>query len=286
MFDCKKMDNRDNWNKYQGALINKLPPHMQSYVSPKLIRDMIESEKAYFARWTSDFDCTEKTQWWYCIKDEPISLESLTSKQRYRVKKGLSKTTIKLLTKDQVKDYVSDMYDVSVDCFKDYPIQYRPSLNKAEYVDEILKKREDQHIWICIDNETDKVCGWCECILNKDTVSLVSVKIMPRFLNNEVNAALGYCICQHYINELKLRYVTDGQRNIKHQTNYQDFLVKVLGFRYAYCKLNIIYHPLLKFIVDLLYPFRYIISKMTSIHPFIYNIFCILKQEEIRKSFK
>ena len=29
-------------------------------------------------RWTTDFDCPEKTEWWYCIKDTPVSYTHLT----------------------------------------------------------------------------------------------------------------------------------------------------------------------------------------------------------------
>ena len=33
-------------------------------------------------------------------------------------------------------------------------------------------------------------------------------------------------------------YLCDGQRNIRHQTNFQEFLVKYFGFRYAYTREN------------------------------------------------
>lgn len=74
-------------------------------------------------------------------------------------------------------------------------------------------------------------------------------------------------------------YLCDGERNIRHQTSYQDFLVTVLGFRKAPCRLNIVYHPLFKVVVKTLYPFRRMLLPFCS-NKLIYNAYCLLFQEQ------
>ena len=32
-------------------------------------------------RWTTNFDCEEKTEWWYCIKDTPFDINSKNLKK-------------------------------------------------------------------------------------------------------------------------------------------------------------------------------------------------------------
>lgn len=199
--------------------------------------------KAYFARWISDFDCGFPTEWWYCIKDEIVSLEKLSAKQRYRVNRGLKDMLIKKLQQEELQQYVNDLYRVAVDSLNEYPAKYRNLPNKDEFRNDLENVNRD--VWICIDRETNTVCGYSFCTVQEDMAFMRLVKVMPSFLKKEVNAALAYKICHYYLNERRLKYVCDGERNIRHETNYQDFLVKVLGFRYAYCRLNVVYHPIL-----------------------------------------
>lgn len=70
------MDN--SWKIYQGCLLKNTPPHYGIDVDVKEISDYLTRNNCYFARWTSDFDCRYKTEWWYCVKDSPIDLVETT----------------------------------------------------------------------------------------------------------------------------------------------------------------------------------------------------------------
>lgn len=97
-----------------------------------------------------------------------------------------------------------------------------------------------------------------------------------------VNAALVYFILEYYKEYLDGGgYISDGQRNILHETHFQEYLVKYFEFRYAYCKLNVVYRPVIRLIVWILFPFRNLIKQnKTGIMRKIYGI---LKMEEIVK---
>lgn len=292
------------FRRYQGALLYTGNPHEKVEVDPSLLRRQIMQTKSLFARYYTDSQlitppyertCESKSEksiddtylWWHCVKDDPIYLEQLNTKQRYRINKGIRLNEIELVDTQTIKDCIDELYDLLVDSFSDYPEAYRPKSDLRPYAESFIatSAESDNDVWFVRDRESRKLVGMSYCRLHNNVVELKVVKVRPSYLKNEVNAALGYAICRHYLNDLQMKYINDGERNIRHQTNYQDFLERVLNFKKAYCKLHVVYHPLLKPIIKILYPFRKIIGKLGQNNPLIYNVFSVLMQEEIvRKS--
>ena len=95
---------------------------------------------------------------------------------------------------------------------------------------------------------------------------------------------MNYWQILNYINSGLYRYMCDGERNILHDTNYHDYLIKKFGFRRVYCKLNIKYKNYITVIVNCIYPFRKIIEKVNK--KFIKRIYGVLKMEEIRRKYE
>ena len=79
----------ENWRKYNGTIIPKAPPHAFITESENEIKKLIKSQSAFFARWVSDFDISEKTDFWYIINDTPMVILDYTSKVRNEIRKGL-----------------------------------------------------------------------------------------------------------------------------------------------------------------------------------------------------
>lgn len=212
-------------------------------------------------------------------------MESLTAKQRYRVKKGLKLNTIFKVTKETARSYEKEITVVFRESFRDYPNIYKPKTDYTLLASNLIGilDNDRNELFLVEDKQTKAIVGFALCKVENEMVHLKQVKVNPDFLDNEVNAALAFEVCHHYLNERGLMYILDGERNIRHITNYQEFLCRVLGFRNVPCKLHVIYHPRVKCIVKLLYPFRKLISALQNIHPFIYNVACTLKQEELAK---
>ena len=61
---------------------------------------------------------------------------------------------------------------------------------------------------------------------------------------------------EHYLGELKLKYVSDGTRSITEHSNIQPFLEHNFKFRKAYCKLKVKYKWWFGIIVRALLPFQ------------------------------
>ena len=276
-----------DWRLYNHALLLNTPPHVSADVNIQDVKKILKERKAFMARWTSGFDKYPKSEWWYCVKDSPIKLSELTSKQRYRINKGLKNIFVFQIKKDDIINYLGDIFEIAEDCFANYPSQYRPNMCDVmrEYKKLLLDEGSIGSLWGCKDRVTGVFCGFSICIENDNWINLAVVKVLSDYQKKEVNAALVFTICEHYFAQGNILYISDGERNIRHQTAYQDFLVRVLGFKYAYCKLNVIYNTWIYYLVKILYPYRNVIKHLSSWNSYLYNLYCVLKQEEIVRSF-
>lgn len=244
--------------------------------------------KPLFARWTSEFDCNQKTEWWYCIKDKPLDMVSLKAKRRYVINTGNRNFEVK--TFDAI-DLAEKMAEVYMDSFSVYPDLYRPVLEKAQVIEDMKSYQSKFTVLGAFLKETGELCGF-SCILENDKcLNFVIQKTRPSYEKLQINAALVYGICKHYEwHLLNGYYICDGERAINHITNFQDYLEKYFGFRKAYCKLNLKYRFSIKLIVKLLYPFRKVIHNRCNTNRFFHNIDGVLQMENIvrnqRKLFK
>lgn len=220
------------------------------------------------------------------LRDSPIDIGKLTAKQRYRVNKGLKKWEFVKLTNKNLSDYLESMYNVAKDCLAEYPSKYRREIDYKGYCEEHIHSIDNLDYWGVIDKDSKQIHGYAICVCKDRGVSLAVVKIRPSVLKSEPNAALVYFLCHYYINEMGQKYVCDGERNIRHETNYQDFLCRVLDFRKSYCKLNIVYRKDVSYIVICLRPFYKLIGFLGSYSKFFYNVYSLLKQDKISRNLK
>lgn len=278
----------EQFRKYLGTLISTSLPHEECAISKEEILALVKSRKALLVRYTSDSQIFSEqnerptTGWWHCVRTESIDIATLTAKQRYRVRRGLQRNDIFLADADFIDANADALYNAYVKSIEDYPEVYRSKPTPKEtFISSpkqyIVPGRSD--LWICRDKESGNIAGYGHTPYIGKVAFLSMVKLDPAYFKNEVNAALIYEICRHYLNELSFDYICDGERNIRHQTSYQDFLVTVLGFKKAPCKLNIVYHPLFKPVIKALYPFRKMLKPFCS-NKLIYNAYCLLFQEQ------
>lgn len=274
-----------HWKHYQGALLWNANPAKET-PTEREAREAVKESDAMFARWTSHWDCETPTEWWYCIKDTFTPLSEFSAKQRYRINKGLKNCNVVRLSHDKVKNYTEDIYQIAEQAFADYPAAYRPVLRIDDYKRWLFDMPKQQDIWLCYEKETGKVIGYAVCNKQDGFINLEQVKVPTKKLNTEANAAIVFRLSEYYLKEQHWDYICDGERNIKHLTQYQDYLVRVLNFRYAYCKLNIVYSPKMQLAVNLLYPFMGGVKLLGKFNTFFYNVYCVLRMEKIRRSFK
>lgn len=270
------------WKVYQRALLpDSLPPYDEK--PDEKFNELLKLHKCYFARYITEFDCKKETEWYWLIKDSPLDISLLRANRRAIITKGLKYFTVKII--NPIK-YKRELFKVLEGSLVSYPKKYRTHYTLTRFysiVDEWIEKK-----WDCFgafDKETSKLCGYALAYKKGEQAEYMIVKTLPESQKKQINAAIAYHICEKYLTEEQVKILYAGERNIRHETNYQDYLIKNFGFRRAYCKLNIIYLPWVKFCVNLLFPFRKILKKLSAHSHYLYNVYCVLKQEEIRRTF-
>lgn len=273
--------NHIKWSIYNGALVPDAPPHVEVNLSREQAKEILRKSKAYFLRWPSDYDCGFETEWWYVIKDKSYKLDELSSKRRLEIKKGIKRCIVKRVDAEYI---AKNCYEVYKRAFNSYDTFQKP-MGQEEFYNSMMSKKGNQvfDFWVALSKTDSKAIGYFMNRVGADCCIYSSGKFDPDYLNDNIHHALVYEMTNYYINELGLKYVCAGARSINHKTKIQDFLIHKLLFRKAFCKLNVIYNPIIRIMALVLYPFRDIISKINT--NFCNKIIVLLRQEKIRRSF-
>ncbi|HOJ12156.1 MAG TPA: hypothetical protein PK733_16410 [Clostridiales bacterium] len=271
------------WVKYEGALIPDVPPHIEVKMSNEYARYLFKTYKPYFIRWVSDFDCSHETEWWYVIKEKEINNNELEYSKYFRryLKCGLKTCVVKKIDAEYI---AYNGYKVYKNAFKRYDTFEKP-IDEKDYMRHMLSfvNNSNYEFWGVFHKKSNALIAYSQNLLRNDCCEYSSMKFDPEFLDLRPSYPLIYETIKYYINDKKLIYVSFGARSIYHKTAIQEFLVTRCKFRKAYCRLNIIYSFKIKLIVNILYPFKNIIS---SINTGITNkIAALLQQEYVRRSF-
>ena len=271
------------WNYYNHCMIPDVFPH--ETVDDTIVKTgrIWKGNKAFLARWTSDFDCGEPTSWWYFIKKDAFDLNQLKSNRRYKITKGVKNFEVRRV---DPKEYAPQLYQVYLDAMTGYPPESRTEIPYPDFEKTMAALSEDsetQRIYGAFFRETGELRGYIHIPVYRDWAALSSLITNPQFEKYQINAALVYYVLE----DLKERmdgnfYISDGERNVLHKTNFHDYLEKYFLFRKAYCHLHIQYRPVIKPFVYALYPFRNLLKKADRIS-IIHKINGVLFMEEIRR---
>lgn len=267
--------NKNHWKYYNHSIVSTCAPHEEPDIKQIDNGDIWDiDKKALFVRFTSNFEHTSSQQWWYCIKDTPINLELIGSNQRYKINKGLKYVEIK---KIMCLEYAEELFN----CFQKATQRYKCYSNRYSKED-FLKDLETDSLeyYGAFFKETGELVAYSKNIVKEDYVDFSVIKFIPQYMKYQISAALIYTMIYDYINIQKKKYVCDGERCIRHKTNIQDYLMRMFGFRKAYCELNLLYRKPVEIIVKLIYPFRRIFFKFDKFK-LVADVSAILKMEEI-----
>lgn len=230
------------------------------------------------ARWTSDWDCNVETQWWYCIKDTPFDISKLKSKRRYEINKGKRNFATKRI---HPVDYSSELLKITELAFEGWPEKYRPKLDKQKFLRDI-ENWNDAIVIGVFSIDDNKMSGYAKLYDHDTYCFFTEMRTDPACEHLAINAALINGILEYFDDKLKNGYVIiDGERSIRHESAFQNYLEKYFEFRKAYCRLNIRYRIGFGMVVKVLYPFRKYLNIDTKLGN---NISGIMKMEEIKRS--
>lgn len=270
------------WRYYNHAMISDTAPHEEVNITPVKNGNIwrIEGKKVLLARWTTDFDCKHKTEWWYVIKDTSFNIGDLKAKRRYEINKGNRNFDVCLINP---YEYDRDIYIVHKAALMSYSKKYFQQISENSFIQQISENWSDKLVYGAFDKETGKLSGYALLTQYPSYIDFNTLKTIPESEKKGINAAIVYKIISDFNDRLSSDfYISDGSRNVLHETAFQDYLEKYFAFRKAYGKLNIRYRWCVGLAVKVLYPFKKII-KIFDKNFLFHNISGVLMMEGIRR---
>lgn len=264
---------QSKWRKYHGALVPTSAPHEN--VNLIEVQKELKLNNAFFARWVTDFDAVNPTDFWYLIQDDIMNLKDYSTNTRNQILRGLKNFQIKKIT---IEEMSSNAYKI----YKKASLVYNTKnkiLSESAFNNLLITSFDYWGIY-----RDNKLIGFSKNRIYKDCCDYSTIKILPEYIKDYPFYALFYTMNLYYLEDIKLKYVTNGARSISHRTNIQHFLLMKFKFRKAYCNLHIKYSLKFGLIVKILFPFRKIFSYFNIL--LFRNIFSILFQEEISRNCK
>jgi len=259
------------WMKYHGVLIPATAmPVYENFLADDAVQ-LVKKSKALLLRYTNG-PVKSPTNWWNMVCRH-YNFNEVSSSTRSKIRRGLKRNEI---SKVNASWLYNQAYDCHVECYKRY--KYALPENRKVY-ESFLNDLIGQSIfntWAC--TQGNRLLGYIICLVEKNGVFLHTIDITPAGLKDYAAYALIHNVLEYYVNEKKLP-VSNGSRSIAHETDMQDFLCK-FGFDREYAQLHVIYRPDVRFLVNLLYPFRNIL-KVFKRFPLVHKVSAILFQEEI-----
>ena len=271
-----------SWTENDRQLVAARPPH-----DGRKITDIsslwTEHPRAIVARYTTDFDLPEPTDFWYIIKDTPLDLASMKAKRRYEITRATRNFTVREINP---ADEEEALYAVQVAAFSVYPEKYRPTVDRDRFLSAARRWRAEGNVVLgAYPADGGALSGYILAYDGGDHVMFNVLKTRPACERAGVNAALVAALLTHFDARLRAGgfYICDGFRNLYHETAFQDYLEKYFGFRRAYCRLHMLYRPLYRAAVRLLYPLRRILRRFDNTRLF-HKLNSLLLCEEIARS--
>ena len=266
---------------YNHALVYNGAPGDAVTASPRELKQLLKADRrAWFLRYTTDYDSAVEMPWWFCVKNTPFHIAELKSKRRNVVKKGIENFAVRPILPTE---YTADFCELLNDAFADYRTVRVFSAQEVEERCAAIEAAEGSKVFGAFSlDEPERLRGylWCDC--DDHCVRFVEQHVMREDERKHINAALVYEACRYFEPFLNAGgCLLDGERTVLHDSNFQDYLIKYFGFRRAYCKLHILYRFPFGLAVWLCYPIRKLIfrgkGRLTEMAS------AILRMEEARR---
>lgn len=245
--------NKVKWRLHYKVLLPVSLPHGKEFSKQDLVSAFRSLRICYLIRWESNFDSAQATsQWWHVIKDAKENLESLSSNTRSKIRRGKRKHKV---SKVDVETIIGLGYKVYSNAYSRYDT-IDVMLSEVEFKDKLRTAPEGMEYWAVWEIDSGELVAFSEVIVESDACFYLSLWFGVESLKNYVSYVLIYEMNCYYLNEIDMKYVTDGARSISHESSIHDFLIDKFRFRKAYCDLNIAYSPSIFLLLKIVLPFR------------------------------
>jgi hypothetical protein len=179
--------------------------------------------------WSYANETVQENGWYAVIKREHNEIENYPSANtRNQIRKGLKNCEVRKVRPDWLAQNGLSVYRAAV-----LGYAQKLNINEAEsYISKILKTESFQDIieyWGIFYQE--KLIGFAEIYLyGKNEANISQIKVDPAFQFAYPVYALIHKLSETYLKENQIACISDGYRNILHDTGVQEFFIQKFGF--------------------------------------------------------
>ena len=265
--------NKDTyWQIYREALIPASIAPCFITIASEEGKGLLKASGAWLLRYSSD-PCEKETEWWYVVCDE-YDQRKLSSNTRSKINRGSRNCSVRQVRPEWLAKHGYTCY---VAAHKRYTNAF-PVTDEAFRTDVLAAIGGPFECWAIFVGES--LAGYCRCIVDHKHVSTSSVKFDPAYLKYYSAYAMVSFLIDHYVVKQGM-VISNGNRSVSHDTNFQEFLLR-LGFRRWFCRLHVIYQPWLRSVVQIVAPFGQLITRLPN-RGSSYRLRALLFQEELRR---
>ena len=266
------------WRENQGGLFLLSPPGRLKNFDHETAKQLLKTSGQLFIRWESEFDNVVESPWWHVIRDEPLLIHGLSKKMRYQIRRGINSFRCEPVSRSVI---LSLGYDVYKKAYKRYET-HEKEYTEVEFLESVYSLPEQTEFWGVWSKSTSELVAFSENYVEYNTCCFISMWFDPSSLKDYSSYVLFFEMISHYINDRNFRYVSNGSRNLSHDTNIHEFLINKFDFHKAHAKLNVEYVSWLRFLVAVSYPFRLFLGKVPL--KLFQKVSILLTQEDISRS--
>ena len=242
---------RHAW-RFEGA------PHNERQLSDNECKTLLR-EGGLLVRNTFSFDKHSESCFWYVVKNQFGGFDELSPRTRNKVRHANESLEYKFVDLDFIR---KNGYPLIEETFADYRINDRPMNEQIfnAYLNECAQSSFDY--WGIFDKTTSEFVGFCTVHVWDNCCEYGISAVRTQFKHNATYPFYGlyFVMNQYYLENQHFKYVTDSARTITNHSEIHDFLIHYFGFRKAYCNLKVYYKWWVWLVVQLLFPFRKIIT--------------------------
>lgn len=275
-----------DWYDYGGFMIPAYLLHCCPEITREMALEVLRESGRPFVRWDSQFGKVESSEWWCVVKRRPWKIDEIKDRsKRYKIRKGKKSFSVRPLTVKEILNDCPRVTKLAASRYKtktqlETPETFKLAVEASQKVPGVI-----EYIG-CFYN--DILASFSENYIQDSGVFCNIIRHDPAFLKKNSSYALIDGMLNYYLNERKCEYLSNGWRNIYHETEFHEHIISVFGYTKEYLILNVEYSKRFDMVVKSAYAFKNIVWALSNrwTNQMLDKVGAILRQEYIRRACK
>ena len=237
--------------------IAPLGPVSQAYhLEPDQCRDLLRQLGGLWVQWTEGFGPQSAASAWYCLtcrRHVPVD-EVASANARKHIRRGLKRCEVRQVG---VEEIARNGYETYCAAVREYGTSERLP-TAEEFARRVMTDEPFQdirHQWAAY--HEGKLIAFNQNLIYGDIeVDYTLGKYHPDYQDHYPAYALFNRMNEYYLAERGFQYIHAGSRTVSHDTQVQEFLIRLFNFEREPLGLRVHYRPPLGPLLRLAWPFR------------------------------